>query len=181
MKTYIALFRGINVGGNSTLPMKDLVSLIEELGAQNVRTYIQSGNVLFQSTEQDTTQLSQKIAIKVNGYLGFSPRILVLEPGDLEKAITQNPFPEAESDPGHLHLGFLAITPGKVDLEKLENLRQVSEQFRLIDRVFYLYAPEGVGRSRLATNSEKILGVSMTDRNWNTVCKLRELAAELED
>jgi len=77
-----------------------------------------------------------------------------------------------------LHLGFLASTPKNHDLEKLDSLKKVSERFHLIDNVFYLYAPEGVGRSKLAASIEKLLGVSMTDRNWRTVCKVRDLAGE---
>jgi uncharacterized protein (DUF1697 family) len=178
MKTYIALFRGINVGGKSSLPMKELVTLLEDLGAQNVKTYIQSGNAIFQSDEENVSQLSNKISIAVKQRRGFMPHVLILEPAELEKIIAENPFPEAESDPSALHLGFLANTPDRIDLEKIESFKKVSEKFYLSASVFYLYAPEGVGRSKLAASIEKLLGVPMTDRNWRTVYKLREMAVD---
>ncbi|XGV97997.1 MAG: DUF1697 domain-containing protein [Leptolyngbya sp. BL-A-14] len=176
MHTYIALFRGINVGGKNALPMKDLTSIFEILGAGNVKTYIQSGNVVFQNESKDIASFSKRLAIEIKERRGFEPHILVIEPSEVEIAMTNNPFREAESEPSSLHLGFLARAPENPDLKKLETLKKDSERFCLIGRIFYLHAPEGVGRSRLAANSEKLLGVPMTDRNWNTVCKLKEMA-----
>jgi uncharacterized protein (DUF1697 family) len=173
MHTYIALFRGINVGGKNSLPMKDLASIFECLGASNVKTYIQSGNVVFQIALKDISSFSKRLGIEIRERRGFEPHILVIEPSEVETAMTNNPFPEAESEPSSLHLGFLAFAPENPDLKKLESLRKDSERFCLIDRIFYLHAPEGVGRSKLAASSEKLLGVPMTDRNWNTVCKLK--------
>jgi uncharacterized protein (DUF1697 family) len=179
MNTYIALFRGINIGGKNSLPMKELVALLKGLGARNVKTYIQSGNAIFQSTEKDTPHLSQKIGTEIKKRHGFDPCVLVLRLDEIEKAIAENPFPEVETAPSTLHLGFLACTPENPDLKKLESLKKESERFHLRDSVFYLHAPEGVGRSKLAASSEKLLGVPMTDRNWRTVCKIREMATEL--
>ena len=179
MKTYIALFRGINVGGKSTLPMKELVAILEDLGCRSVKTYIQSGNAVFESTITDASELANGISRKVKQRRGFQPFVLLLGIKELEKAIAHNPFPEAEADPKSLHVGFLASAPRNPDLEKLQSLRKASEQFRLIDNVYYLYAPEGVGRSKLAANSERLLGVSMTDRNWSTVCKIMQIAKEM--
>lgn len=179
MNTYIALLRGINVGGKNSLPMKELVAILEDLGGQAVRTYIQSGNVVFQSAEKDPAQLSRQLAAAIKQGWGFEPCVLILEVADINKALAENPFPEAEADPGSLHLGFLASTPKSPDLEKLTTLKKASERFQLRGKVFYLHAPEGVGRSKLAANSEKLLGVPMTDRNWRTLGKLREMAAGL--
>jgi uncharacterized protein (DUF1697 family) len=178
MNTYIALFRGINVGGKSVLPMHELINIIENLGAQKVRTYIQSGNVVFLSDDFNVAQLANTISSEVERRCGFAPFVLVLGTVDIEKAIAGNPFPEAETDPSNLHLGFLGFTPKKPNIEMLESLKKASERFQLIENVFYLYAPDGVGRSKLAINSEKLLGVPMTDRNWNTVRKIREMATE---
>jgi uncharacterized protein (DUF1697 family) len=179
MYTYIALFRGINVGGKNTLPMKELAAIFERLGASHARTYIRSGNVVFKSASKEISSFSSKIGIALKEQYGFEPRILVIEPFDLETAINNNPFPEAESDPSSLHLGFLAFAPENPKLEKLESLKKDSERFCLIGNIFYLHAPEGIGRSKLAASSEKLLGVPMSDRNWNTVCKLQEMAAQL--
>ena len=178
MKTYIALFRGINVGGKNSLPMKELIVLLENIGALKIRTYIQSGNAVFQFAENDSSQLSEQITFEVNKRHGFEPHVLILEPEEIIRALTKNPFTDAETDPTSLHLGFLASTPMHPNLEKLQSLRKGSERFQLGEGVFYLHAPEGVGRSRLAASAEKLLGVTMTDRNWRTVCKIRELAEE---
>lgn len=177
MQTYIALFRGINVGGKNALPMKDLVSIFEGLGASNVKTYIQSGNVVFQIASTDISRFSERLGIGVKERYRFEPHLIVIELAEIEAAITSNPFPEAESEPSSLHLGFLAFAPEHPDLKQLESLKKDSERFCLMGSIFYLHAPEGVGRSKLAARSEKLLGdVPMTSRNWNTVCKLKEIA-----
>lgn len=178
MNSYIALLRGINVGGNRTLPMKELVAILEGLGAQGVRTYLQSGNALFRSDEQDPSDLAQRLAAAIGARRGFEPLVLILGRDALRKAMEENPFPEAEADPTHLHLGFLAARPANPDLAKLAGLKRESERFHLGDRVFYLHAPDGVGRSRLAASTERLLGEAMTDRNWKTVVRLGELAGE---
>jgi uncharacterized protein (DUF1697 family) len=175
MKTYIALFRGINVGGRNSLPMKVLVSLLEALGARSVKTYIQSGNAVFQHAEKDPLRLAHRISAEIERRCGFEPHVLLWGAEQMEKAIAENPFPEAESEPKSLHLGFLASAPAAPDLKALESLKKGSERFLLKDNVFYLHAPEGVGRSKLAANAEKLLGVAMTDRNWRTVCKINEM------
>jgi len=176
MKTYIALFRGINVGGKNALPMKELVALLENLGARDVKTYIQSGNAVFVSAEKDTSLLSNKISSEIKKRRGFEPFVLLLELKDLERAVRNNPFPEAAAAPQTLHAGFLASVPENPNLSQLESLKCESERFQLIDQVFYLYAPDGVGRSKLAAKAEKLLGAPMTDRNWRTVCKILEMA-----
>lgn len=176
MNTHVAFFRGINVGGNGSLPMKELVAILEEMGAQKVKTYIQSGNAVFDSTEKNLARLSRQLSVGIMKRRGFEPHVHILTVEALATAIAENPFPEAVVDPGSLHLGFLASPPKSPDLEKLSNLRKESERFHLTEGVFYLHAPEGVGRSKLAASSEKLLGVPMTDRNWRTVCKVMEMA-----
>lgn len=178
MKTYIALFRGINVGGKNILPMNELVVLLEDIGARNIKTYIQSGNAIFQSEENNILQLSERLTIEIMRRHGFEPCVLILGLDEIETAMLENPFPEAETKPGSLHLGFLAFTPLSPDLKRLYSLKKESERFHLTERVFYLHAPEGVGRSKLAATAEKVLGVPMTDRNWRTMCKIREMARE---
>lgn len=176
MNTYVALFRGINVGGKAMLPMKELVAILEERGCQNIKTYIQSGNAVFESKEQDASRLAAKISGDIKERRGFAPHVLLLELRDLEKAIKGNPFPEAETDPQALHLGFLAAVPTSPDLKKLASLKSATERFHLGNNVFYLHAPDGIGGSKLAANAERLLGVPMTDRNWRTVHKILEMA-----
>jgi len=178
MNTHIALLRGINVGGNNALPMKELVVILEDLGARHVRTYIQSGNAVFQATETNCSRISRDLATEIKRRHGFAPHLFFLDLEALDAAIANNPYSEAEAVPGSLHLGFLASVPSSPDLVKLDGIRKASERFHLDDNLFYLHAPEGVGRSRLAASAEKLLGVPMTVRNWRTACKLRELAGE---
>jgi uncharacterized protein (DUF1697 family) len=178
MKTYVALFRGLNVGGNNILPMTDLVALLENIGLRNVRTYVQSGNAVFQSEEEDTSLLSDRIQAAIEESHGFEPQVLLLEPEAVEKAVGSNPFPEAEQEPKTLHVYFLASSPERPDLDALERIKGDRERFVLEDGVFYLHAPDGIGRSKLAAHAEKLLGVPVTARNWRTVRKVMEMAKQ---
>ena len=178
MKTYIALFRGINVGGTNVLPMKDLVALLENIGSQNVKTYIQSGNAVFQNQEENPSLLSNKIRVTLKKRHDLEPQVLLLTPEEIERAIESNPFSEAESEPKTLHIHFLATMPKNPDLGALESIKSDRERFALKDRVFYLHAPDGIGRSKLAANTEKLLGVAITGRNWRTVCKIMTMARQ---
>jgi len=111
MNTCIAFFRGINVGGKNSLPMNELAAILEGTGARKIRTYIQSGNAVFQRAESNSPQLPKKLAAEIKKRHGFEPCILILELEAVRRAIAQNPFPEAVADPGSLHLGFLASRP----------------------------------------------------------------------
>ncbi len=176
METYVALFRGINVGGHNRLPMKDLVATLENAGARDVATYIQSGNAVFRSEETDASVLSEKVKATIEERHGFEAQVLVLGSDELERAVRANPFPEAESDPKTLHLYFLAASPERPDLDGLRGIKGDRERFFLGDGVLYLHAPDGTGRSRLAANAERLLGVPATARNWRTVSKVMEMA-----
>ena len=178
MKSYIALFRGINVGGKHILPMKALRALLEDLDAQNVKTYIQSGNAVFQHPSENTSELSSAISTAIKDNHGFEPRVLLLDWAEMEQAVAANPFPQAESEPKTLHLYFLASAAEKPDFQMLNGLKKDNEQFKLIDNVFYLHAPDGIGRSKLAERVERALGVATTARNWRTVSKIRALAEQ---
>lgn len=157
--------------------MKELAVLLERIGCRSVKTYIQSGNVVFKSSS-GVQKLKTRIVQEIKHHHGFEPKLLLLTVSELQAAIVANPFPEAESDPKGLHFGFLESSPPHPNLVKLKSIKAKTERFRLIDRVFYLHAPDGVGRSKLAANSEKLLGVSMTDRNWRTVCKIFKMSKE---
>lgn len=128
MNTYIALFRGINVSGKNSLPMKELVALLEDIGTRKVRTYIQSGNAVFQSAEKNPSQLSKQLAAAIKKHHGFEPYVLILELDAIRRTMAENPFPEAEADPSSLHLGFLVSTPKSPDLGKLATLKKESER-----------------------------------------------------
>lgn len=170
VNTYIALFKGINVGGNNILPMKDLVGILKRIGCEKVRTYINSGNVVFQRRKTSSDKLAGEISSKISEGYGFKPKVLVLEIAELQAAIENNPF---KTENGKvLHFFFLDSLPEKPDLVKLAAIKSNSEQFKLINNIFYLYAPDGVGHSKLAAKVEQCLRVPVTARNWNTVSKL---------
>ena len=153
--------------------------MLESIGLENVLTYIQSGNVVFQSTTTDANQLSQTIKTAVGESHGLAPEVLVLSIGEFHDAIAACPFTDGDPDPKTLHLSFLASIPTDPDLDRLEVIRSPSERFQLAGSVFYLHAPEGIGRSKLAANVERAVGVTMTARNWRTVTKLMSMAEEL--
>ncbi len=176
MNTYIALFRGINVGGKNILPMKQLIAILESLGCLDVTTYIQSGNAVFRHEENDVSLLTRKIAAVVHESHGFEPHVILLTADKLKRAMASNPYPDAESDPSKLHLFFLASEPGNPDLEVLESIRAKNERFAVKRDVAYLHAPDGIGRSKLAARIERALGVAGTGRNWRSVCKILEMA-----
>ncbi|RPJ84391.1 MAG: DUF1697 domain-containing protein [Acidobacteria bacterium] len=176
MNTYIALLRGVNVGGNHMLPMKELKLLFEQNGCSDVRTYIQSGNVVFCSRISETSRLEKRLATCVSKSYGFEPKVLVLTTEELEIAAANNPFPEAEADPKSVHLFFLTSTPEALDIPSVEALKAPSERFELSGRVFYLHTPDGFGISKLAGRVEQLLGVPATARNWRTVTTLLEMA-----
>ena len=161
--------------------MDELVEILAAQGLEDVDTYAQSGNVVFQRGEEggargDVAELEEEIADAIERRRGFQPRILVFGADRLERAIEDNPFHEAEDEPRTLHAFFLADEPEDPDLEALEAIRAASERFQLERDVFYLHAPDGIGRSKLVANVEKHLGVAATARNWRTVRRLQEMA-----
>jgi len=169
--------RGINVGGNNKLPMGDLRKLLENLGLHQVQTYIASGNVVFQGEEQERDVLEARISAAIKAQHGFEPRILILERQELESAVRANPFPDAVSEPKTLHLYFLTAEPESPDLEALAALKTDNERFELKGKLFYLNAPDGIGRSKLAEKVDRYLGVATTARNWRTVETILEMVS----
>lgn len=179
MNTYIALLRGINVGGHNKLPMRELVALLERLGLHNIKTYIQSGNVVFQSERTDRSTLSAEITAAIGDSHGFTPQIFLLDIAELQAAVVANPFPEGEAEPKTLHLFFLDGIPQAVDWEAFGQRKIESERFKLINHVFYVHAPDGIGRSKLVENIGKGWSVGITARNWRTVNKVLTLAQDI--
>lgn len=175
--TFVALFRGINVGGKHVLPMRDLREILSSLGCNNIQTYIQSGNAVFSSTE-DASSLAGRIRDAIETRFGFAPTVLLLTVERFKAIAAANPFPDAERTPKFLHVSFLTESPVQPDIEALNQLKAQSEQFLLSADAFYLHAPDGIGRSRLAAKVDRHLGVATTGRNWRTVTKLVELAQE---
>ncbi|HWW83219.1 MAG TPA: DUF1697 domain-containing protein [Vicinamibacterales bacterium] len=175
MKTYVALIRGINVGGNRRLPMAVLTDLLEDLGCVDVRTYIQSGNVVFRSATSDRSSLARQLTVVVSKTHGFEPHVLLLTPKELEHAAADNPYSEAAKNPQALHLFFLDEPPKTPDTAAMEKLKTKTERYQLEGKIFYFYTPDGFGRSKLGAAAERLLGVPATARNWRTVTTLVEM------
>ncbi|MCH8929566.1 MAG: DUF1697 domain-containing protein, partial [Proteobacteria bacterium] len=146
--------RGINVGGKNLLKMKELVVLLNEACCSEVKTYLQSGNAVFKSAESSARAMETRIEKALKEGPGIDARVLVLGREELGRAIASNPFPQAQSDPKTLHLFFLSEPPHSPDSKSLNTYKADSESFVLAGRVFYLHAPEGIGRSRLAARVE---------------------------
>ena len=167
METFVALFRGINVGGRNILPMKELALLLEENSCLNVKTYIQSGNVVFKRDNPP-----KNISSNVEKKYGFKPEILIIKGKEFLKIANDNPFSSTVGKEIHLYFCKDALKP---NIEKIEELKSGSEKYNIKNKVFYLYAPDGIGRSKLVANIEKCLGGVGTGRNLNTVNKLVEM------
>jgi uncharacterized protein (DUF1697 family) len=148
--------------------MKELKALLAENGYQDVKSYIQSGNVVLKSQRKPDTDIRSIVQKK----FGFKPEVLSLQESEFISAIKNNPFRSSEGKT--IHFYFCKSTP-KVDTEKLEKFRSGSEEYHIDGKVFYLYAPDGIGRSRLAARIESCLGVPATGRNLNTINKLSEM------
>ena len=173
MKTYIALFRAINVGGKNILPMKGLIQTLENIGSEKVHVYIQTGNVVFQHKSKSKATLKDTIFSAVELNHGFKPELLILDTNDFEKAVESNPY---STETGKfLHFYFLESAPEAPNIQKMNDMKAKTEEFKLVNKVCYLYAPDGVGRSKLAAKIENCVGVTATARNWNTVHKLTQM------
>jgi uncharacterized protein (DUF1697 family) len=174
VKTYVALLRGINLGSHNKVSMADLRDLFAGLGAQDVETYVQSGNVVFKSSDS-AEKLTKAIERRIRRGLGLSVPVLVLTRPQLTRVLGGNPF--ARKDTAKLHVTFLAEKPARAHVGKLDPERAKPDEFRLVGRQVYLHCPKGYGRTKL-TNAyfEKQLGMAATTRNWKTVTKIAELA-----
>ena len=179
MNTYISMLRGINVGGTKKVLMKDLVGLYESCGFTSVSTYVQSGNVVFDSREKNTEKLSETIENKIEQKLQFSCRCNHRTPQDLEKIIAKNPFLRKTSVvPQTLYVTFLSDAPDAQTLLDLQKVNSGADGFATNDREIFVHCPGGYGRTRLTNNFfETRLKRTATTRNWKTITTLLDMAA----
>ncbi|MER6209409.1 DUF1697 domain-containing protein [Streptomyces sp. NPDC001642] len=178
--TYAALLRGINVGGNKKLPMADLRTLLEGLGLDGVRTYLQSGQAVFTSGHGDEESVAADIARAIEERFGFTVGVVVRDHAYLAAIVADCPFPAAELEGKQLHVTYYSVPLADDRFAGLDQAAFLPEEFRLGDRALYLYAPDGLGRSKLAAELSRPRlgkGVVATSRNWNTVVKLVEMTA----
>jgi uncharacterized protein (DUF1697 family) len=173
--TYVALLRGVNVGGKNKLRMKELVDLFVEAGCMCVRSYIQSGNVLFEVSPSTAAKLSDEIAAQILKRFGFRTAVLLRSSEQLSEIISNNPFVKAGKAPETLHVMFLAGLPKASELKNLDPDRSPPDEFIVQGQEIYLILPNGAAKTRL-TNAyfDSKLSTTSTSRNWRTVQKLFE-------
>jgi uncharacterized protein (DUF1697 family) len=175
-QTWAALLRGINLGARNKVSMPQLRELFDELGYENVTTYLQSGNVLFRSPAP-RDELTREIERAIRGRFGLDITVLLRTKSELRATVARNVFADRQSDPTKLHATFLAAAPQRKRATALEQQRFEPDEFRVMRDVVYLHCPRGYGRSKLSNAFfEKQLDVVATTRNWRTVTALAELA-----
>ena len=178
---YVALLRGVNVGGKNKLPMKDLAGMFGDAGCTGVVTYIQSGNAVFRASDACAARVPAAIAKTIADRLGFRPSVVLRTAAELRAVVRGNPFLRggASAEIDFLHVMFLADRPSAAAVAALDPKRSPPDEFRVVGREVYLRLPNGAGRTKL-TNAyvEAKLATTSTMRNWRTVMKLAEMAGE---
>ena len=181
MEPYISILRGINVGGHKLIKMQALTKLYEELGFKNVKTYIQSGNVVFQAKQTDSTLLEEMISKKMTEIFTFEVPIIVKLQKEIAKIHKNNPFiHEKNYDTNLLHVTFLSQKPKQADIAKITG-DFGNDEFIITDKAVYLYCPNGYGNTKLTnTFFENKLKISATTRNWKTTTELLNMSLSIK-
>ncbi len=178
MTTYIAILRGINVGGHKSIKMDALKKLFEKVHFENIQTYIQSGNVLFSTNEKNAGQFPSIISEQIEKEYSFSVPIVVLTKEAMEIVINNNPFLNDErKDEKFMHVTYLSEKPLDFNWDDIEIKAQISEEIKLVDKLVYIYCPGGYAKTKLNNNFlESKLKVTATTRNWKTSVELLRMA-----
>ncbi len=179
LSTYLALLRGVNVGGKNLLPMKDLAGMFAKAGCSDVRTYIQSGNVIFQAPAGVLSGLAGRTAQQIQDRFGLKVPVILRSTEQIQDTLRHNPFLKAGTPENTLHVVFLTDLPNPQDVSKLDPHRSPADAFVVRDREIYLHLPNGVANSKL-TNAyfDSKLSTVSTARNWRTVNKLHKLMTQ---
>jgi uncharacterized protein (DUF1697 family) len=180
MTTYAALLRGINVGGARKVPMAELRTLMEGLGHTGVRSHLQSGQAVFTAGHGDEESLAAELTAAIEKHFGFSVDVIVRDHAYLAAIADACPFPAAELEGKQLHVTYFSQPVDADRFAAIDRPAFLPEEFKLGDRALYLYAPNGLGRSKLAEQLARPRinkGLIATTRNWNTVVKLVEMTA----
>ncbi|SCG39370.1 DUF1697 domain-containing protein [Micromonospora inositola] len=175
---YVAVLRGVNVG-TTRIAMADLRRLVADLGHEDVKTYLQSGNAVFSSTATDTAKLARGIERAISDELGLTVPVLVRSGAELAAIAEGSPYSDRQHDPTRLLVAFLSAPPAKTRVAALTVPAGENVEYTVVGREIHLHFPDGgYGRTKF-TNAylEKQLGVVATTRNWKSVCALRDLAA----
>jgi uncharacterized protein (DUF1697 family) len=175
-RTWVALLRGVNVGGRARLAMSDLRAVVESLGGRDVATYVQSGNVVFRSRHADEAAVQKALEDGLAADLALPVAVVVRSAPELARIAGANPYAAHESDPTKLHVVFFAREPGPRAAKALEARAQPPEAATVSGREAYLHLPGGIGRSKLGAAVGTVLETPATARNWRTVTALAERA-----
>jgi uncharacterized protein (DUF1697 family) len=178
-RVVVSLLRAINVAGHQMIKMEELRALYESMGLRNVRTFIQSGNVVFETAESDGT-VAVRIEEAIEKRWGFRPSVIVRTALELRDVIARNPFAgRTEIEPGKLVVTFLAGDPGDEARAKVRAMKTDPEEMRIEGSEIFTYFPNGMGKSKLSAAAiDRALKIPGTSRNWNTVMKLLAMAEE---
>jgi uncharacterized protein (DUF1697 family) len=177
---FIALYRGINVGGNNPVRMEALRGMHSSLGHDGTQSYIQSGNIVFRAVGT-TNSLETAIAATFAKEFGFPGKVMVRSAKEWSGIVAKNPYArEAGADPKKVHVAICSGSPDRQALTTLLEKTGGPEEFTVIGHTLYMHVPEGVGRSKFAAGLERACGVPATGRNWRTVEALHRTAEELK-
>lgn len=180
MRTYIALLRGINVGGHRLIKMADLKAMFEAFGFGGVQTYIQSGNVVFQADEAEEP-LRERIEQQIAATFGFPVVVALRTHDELARVVAACPFaPDALAEDERLYVALLAETPMPAGIERMLASKTAPDEFRVLGREVYLLYRQNMRESQLTNNLlESRLGVPATSRNWRTLTTLAAMSNSL--
>jgi uncharacterized protein (DUF1697 family) len=175
MATLVSLLRGVNVGGHKKLKMSQLAELYGSLGFTDVRTYVQSGNVVFSHDGGAAERVAKQIEKELKSRLNLDVTIFLRTPDELGDLAERNPFKKYE--PNRVHITFLSTKPNEIPTNRIDAARARGELFSVQNREVFLFLPNGQGKTKLSNSFfEKVLNVRATTRNWNTVTALLKMA-----
>ncbi len=180
MPVYLAMLRGINVSGQKKVPMAELKAVVESLKFKQVRTYIQSGNVVFDAPSTEPEKLALQLEKKINAHFKFEVPVIIRSPEEIEKVLKKNPFlKEKEIDTSRLYVTFLKESPSKELSSKLSAVSFDPDRFIIQGNEIYLHCPVSYGNSKLTNNFfENKLKIGATTRNWRSLNELNKLMSE---
>jgi len=176
------MLRGVNLGPHNRIKMDELRALYESLRFEDPRRYVQSGNIIFRTKEKNSPLLAKKIQSAIEKKFGCCPEVILRTAEEMRRAIAANPFPgRTKAEPGKVLVTFLAAEPPREARVNLEKFKELPEELHLEGRELYIYFPNGAGRSKLPWSAvDKLLKVTGTARNWNSVQAILAIAEEME-
>jgi uncharacterized protein (DUF1697 family) len=182
MGVFIAMLRGVNVGGNNMIKMEVLREICTALKFRGAQTYVQSGNVVFACDERDAAVVEKKLAAAIEKKMKFRPGVMVRTAEEVRAAVARSPFAKRRGiNPKALLVTFLTGEPDAEGLKAARAMKTEPEELHIFEREAYSYFPNGMARPKIVwTKVEKMLKVSGTGRNWNSVNALLKMAEEME-